>query len=79
MLEMKNPCVEIPIVVSLPTPFSDHIYSLGDEVYSQSVLISDIATSPTEVDCGPMVVDYFFEDGSNIDSSIFNVDSSTSA
>ena len=53
--------------------FNDHTHFLRDPKYSQDWTINDLATSPTDVDCGPMVASFQYRQGGDLDSSIFNV------
>lgn len=54
--------------------FNDHLHYFAAVQYSQDFEISDLATVPTAVDCGQMVVSFAYRQGGDLDSSIFNVD-----
>ena len=53
--------------------FNDHTHFLRDLKYSQDWTINDLATSPTDVDCGDMVASFQYRQGGDLDTSIFNV------
>jgi hypothetical protein len=57
-VEFQNPCTVLPIEIVQPMHFNDHTHYLRDLKYSQDWTVSDLATSPTDVSCGDMVVSF---------------------
>lgn len=73
-----NPCTELTIEFVEPFHFDDYRHNLGDDMYSQEWTIDELATSPTTVDCGNLVVSFTYLNGDPLDSAIFNDNQGTS-
>lgn len=72
-MEFANPCTVLPIEIVQPMHFNDHTHFLRDPLYSQDWTIDDLASSPTDVNCGNMVVSFEYGPGGSLDTDIFRV------
>lgn len=53
--------------------FNDYTHYLRDLRYTQDWTISDVATSPTDVNCGDMEVSFEYLQGGELDPDIFDI------
>ena len=70
-IEFVDPCSTAEITL-LASPLIDDSYTLRDNAQVQSWNYSDLFTIATQVDCGPISVDFYNEgDKSTLDSDLF--------
>lgn len=75
VMGVLNPCTNIPIELLEPSSyFNNHYQALKAKEYYQEFTIGELAISPTEIDCGPMYVDFEVNDEWYLNPSIFNLD-----
>ena len=69
IITLVDPCPSSTLTL-LPSPFTDQVVWRHEDV-SQQYAISNLATQSVEVDCGDFAVEFFNDDLSALDESIF--------
>jgi hypothetical protein len=57
-LVLVDPCPTAKITHLQQHPFADVTYPLGTEAIAQAFLVSDLVTLSTQVDCGPIILEF---------------------
>ena len=63
VLTLKDPCQDTLLTVNVPDPFSDQTYVLRDPQINQIWNINNLTSRNTLLDCGPLTVSFFYNDG----------------
>ena len=70
---LEHPCPTTELTLQ-SSPFTDSTYVLKSEDLTQEWNIDSILTSATSIDCGEISVEFFNDDGSTLDQTLFSDD-----
>ena len=73
---LVDPCIDAVLTIVDPDPFDDQTYVLRAPPIDTIFDIGSVITRDTLVDCGPLTMRIFNDDGSVLDPSIFQYDTS---
>ena len=74
---MIDPCPNIELSLIEPAIFTNEVYYLRDKDYKYEWDDSNLVAKNTRVDCGALIVSVFMDDGSGIDSKLFELETYT--
>ena len=75
-MRVESPCTYFPIVLNEPIYFDSYKHALKGDPYYQEFRIEDLGYSISEIDCGPMSVNFDanYDNIWELDPVLFNVD-----
>ena len=71
-----DPCIDTVLTIADPDPFEDQTYVLRAPAIDTIFDIGSVVTRDTLVDCGPLTMRIFNDDGSPLDPDLFVYDTS---
>ena len=71
---LVDPCLTTILTIVDPDPFDNQNYILRDPQMDTIFDINSLMTKGTLVDCGPVTLEWFNDDGKPLDSTLFKYD-----